>query len=342
MDLLQTIQTFAQNCVAKTPVIVLGSGASVVHGIPGMWALGQQLKHSTLPLGLTTADTDGWHAFCKRLDETDLESALTDVTVTAVITQHIISTTWEFLNAADVKLFEDIVSDRQLLPLTKLFRHLFRSTATEIQIVTPNYDRVAEYAAEAAGYSAFTGFTFGMLGQRANAPIPKIFYGRNPSRTVNVWKVHGSFGWFHDQNNIVVSLPPTLKIPTGMTPVIVTPGIEKYRRTHDEPFRTTMQSADAAIRSASAFLCIGYGFNDSHLQPLLVERCDTDSAPLVLITKEISAKAHDFFRSGKCHSYLALEETSVGTRLFSNDYPDGAELPGFSYWKLSDFLSLIM
>ena len=342
MDLLKLIQSFAQDCVAKTPVIVLGSGASAAYGIPGMGALGEHLTRSTLPLGLGFKDLEGWTNFCDQLSHTDLESALTEISFTDLVTQHIVCVTWEFLNAADVAIFEKVVANRQMLSLTKLFGHLFRSTARDIQVVTPNYDRIAEYAAEAGGFSAFNGFTYGMLGQRAHAPIPIIYNGRNRSRTVNVWKVHGSFGWFHDENGIVVALPPMLKVPIGMTPVIVTPGIEKYRRTHDEPFRTTMQSADTAIRSAAAFLSIGYGFNDAHLQPLLVERCHAASVPLVLITKEISSKAHEFFNSGKCQRYLAMEEASSGTKLFSNEHPNGIELAGLPYWQLNEFLSLIM
>lgn len=342
MDLLKFTQSFAQECIGKLPLIVLGSGASVPYGLPGMGSLGEHLAASQLPPGMTDKDISGWTEFCATLPQTDLESALTEVSLTEAVTQHIVSTTWKFLSAADVRVFEQVVANRQSLPLTRLYQHLFQSTAQDIQVVTPNYDRIAEYAAEAGGYCAYTGFSFGLLGHRAQNYVPKIFSGGKQIRTVNVWKVHGSFSWFRDQHGVVVSLPPMAAPPAGMEPVIVTPGIDKYRRTHGEPFRTLMQNADAAIRTAAAFLCVGYGFNDEHLQPLLVERCDSDSAPLVLMTKEISEKAHEFFKSGKCRKYLALEESLAGTRVFSNDIPDGQEIQGRSFWQLPEFLSLIM
>lgn len=341
MDLLKLIQNFAQDCIAKRPVIVLGSGASAGHGIPGMWPLGQELKNSALPSDITPIELEGWNTFCNRIQEIDLETALTEISITEKLTKHIVTTTWEFLNAADLKLFQKITSDRQYLPLTQLFRHLFQSTTTDIQVVTPNYDRLAEYAAEAGGYMAYTGFTYGMLGLRAGVTPPKVHTGRNPNRTVNIWKVHGSFGWFHDANDVVISLPPTSTIPIGMFPVIVTPGVEKYRLTHDEPFRTTMLNADSAIRSATSFLSIGYGFNDSHMQPFLTQRCNTDRLPLLLITKEISSKAHEFFKTGKCQCFLAMEECPSGTKIFCNEYPDGIELNGPPYWQLGEFLNLI-
>jgi hypothetical protein len=250
--------------------------------------------------------------------------------------------TWSYLNAADISVFHQIVGKRNLLPLSRLYQHLFRSTSLELQVVTTNYDRLAEYAAEAAGYYAYTGFSYGMLGHRAQHNSLKVCIGTKQQRTVNVWKVHGSFGWFRDKDGVAISLPPIQTCPEDLEPLIVTPGIQKYRRTHDEPFRTTMQNADTAIRDAGAFLCVGYGFNDEHLQPLLVERCNSRNVPLVLLTKTISQKAHAFLKSGKCQRYLAMEESSGGTRIFSNENPDGEELQGRPYWQLNEFLSLII
>ena len=68
------------------------------------------------------------------------------------------------------------------------------------------------------------------------------------------------------------------------------------------------QVPGAVVARASAFLCIGYGFNDDHLQPLMMERCTRPEVPLVLITKEISLTAHRFLKSGRCSRYVALEE----------------------------------
>jgi hypothetical protein len=340
MDLFKDVQRFAQECIQKLPVIVLGSGASVPHGIPGMVSLGNHLIASKLPDELADIDRICWGKFCEILPTSNLESALTEVALTEAVTQHIVSVTWHFLNTADTNIFMQVVANRQLLPLSRLFSHLFQSTSHEIQVVTPNYDRIAEYAAEAAGYAAYTGFSFGLLGQRSQQ-VPKISYGNKQARTVKIWKVHGSFGWFGDQDGVVVSLPPMASVPSGLHPVIVTPGSEKYRRTHAEPFRTTINNADTAIGAASSFLCIGYGFNDEHLQPRLVERCSADNVPIVLITRSVSQKAQAWLRSGKCRQYLALEASATGTRVFSNDLPDGGDLPDCNWWELQNFLKLI-
>jgi hypothetical protein len=281
----------------------------------------------------------GWRDFLDKVQTMDLEAALTGVNVTPEVLSHIVHTTWSFLNAADFRVFEKVLTDRRLLPLSRLFRHLLRSTANELQVVTPNYDRLAEYAAEAAGYCAYTGFTFSLFGSRA-VDVPRIQVRQRLTRTVNVWKVHGSLGWFSGSDGAIVALPPLGAVPSGFTPVIVTPGTEKYRRTHEEPFRSAMHSADDAVSRANAFLCVGYGFNDAHLQPLMVERCTQPEVPLVLITKEISETAHRFLRSGRCSRYVALEESPTGTRMYSHEVPDGMDIAGRSLWRLDHFLSL--
>lgn len=342
MNSMEAMQSHVQDCVSKLPVIVLGSGASAAHGIPGMGPLGLHLAASSLP-AQCEADPHlaGWTEFLNKVQKMDLESALTGVNVTPDVLGHIVHTTWSFLNAADLQIFEQVLGNRRLLPLSRLFQHLLRSTTTELQVVTPNYDRIAEYAAEAAGYGAYTGFTFGLFGTRA-VDVPRIHVGNRPARAVNVWKVHGSLGWFTGADGQIISLPPLATVPHGFAPVIVTPGTEKYRRTHDEPFRSAMHSADRAVARANAFLCVGYGFNDDHLQPLMMERCTRPDVPLVLITKQISATAHAFLKSGRCSRYIALEESDNGTRMFSHESPDGVELTGDSFWRLDRFLSLVI
>jgi SIR2-like domain len=342
MNAMEVMQSHVQDCVSKLPVIVLGSGASAAHGIPGMDPLGKHLAASTLPATcLADPHIAGWREFLDKVQRMDLESALSGVNVTHEVLRHIVHTTWEFLSAADFGVFEQVLTDRRCLPLSQLFQHLFRSTALELQVVTPNYDRLAEYAAEAAGYCAYTGFTLSMFGTRA-VDAPRILTGRRESRKVNVWKVHGSLNWFTGTDGSIVALPPLVTIPSGFTPVIVTPGTEKYRRTHEEPFRSAMHSADDAVARASAFLCIGYGFNDDHLQPLMMERCTRPEVPLVLITKEISPTAHQFLNSGRCRRYVALEESPRGTCMFSHEAPNGLELAGKSFWRLDRFLPLVM
>ncbi|WFU71330.1 hypothetical protein [Bradyrhizobium sp. CB2312] len=105
------------------------------------------------------------------------------------------------------------------------------------------------------------------------------------------------------------------EVPAGYSPLMITPGIDKYRLTHGEPFRTILGCSDAALENARAYFCVGYGFNDEHLQTKLIERCDRDSVPLVVITKELTTSARTFLGGGRCRRYLAIEEGTMGARL---------------------------
>ncbi|MDR0534511.1 MAG: SIR2 family protein [Verrucomicrobiales bacterium] len=333
----------AQECIGKSPVIILGSGASAAYGIPGMPQLKDYLLGLSCPTSITLEEKKRWNEFHARLKTTDLETALNEVRLSECLTAFVVESTWDFLAPFDYKVFEETILRVDMFPLTKLFLHLFYSTQKEIHVVTPNYDRLAEYAADAGKLVHYTGFNYGHIRTRVTNNKPRIFYGKNtPARTVNVWKVHGSFDWFRDRDGIVFGLPIGKQRPANVAPVIVTPGIEKFRLTHEEPFHSIKTEADRALQSADAYLCIGYGFNDSHLQTTLVERCRGNDIPLVLLTREISSTAKAFLVSGKCSKYLAIEEMDTGCRVFSAEFPAGVEIAKKSFWQLSEFLKLVI
>ena len=340
--LKETVAESAQNCLGKCPVIILGSGASIGHGIPGMPELKKELLGVNCPEDASLEEKGLWSEFQAELGTTDLESALDGVQLGETLTSFVVELTWDYLAPHDYNVFERAISNPDIFPLTKLFRYLLESTNKEIDVVTTNYDRLAEYAADVLNVSHYTGFHYGNIRQRATYKKPRILIGKEPRRTVNVWKVHGSLDWFRDSDGVVLGLPVSNTRPSGVRPVIVTPGIEKFRRTHEEPFLSIKKSADEALSNADAYLCIGYGFNDAHLHPILFERCRENDVPLILLTKTVSAKAKDFLKRGNCCDYLAIEEAGSGCRIYSNDYPDGEEISGEQMWELGEFLKLVM
>ncbi len=338
----ESLLELAQECVSRSPVIILGSGASAAYGIPGMPQLKAHLEKVACPGTAKPEEAAKWAEFQSKLATTDLETALDEVRLPDPLTALVVESTWDYLAPFDHQVFEKAIVDHDLFPLTKLFLHLFNSTRNDIHVVTPNYDRIAEYAADSGKLVHYTGFNYGHIRARAINGKPRVHVGSTPSRTVNVWKVHGSFDWFRDSDGVVFGLPVSVSRPTNVLPVIVTPGIEKYRLTHDEPFHSIKSEADRALQNADAYLCIGYGFNDTHLQTTLVERCRGKDVPLVLLTKAISATAMAFLRSGKCGKYLAVEEAPSGCRIYSAEFPAGEEIAGSPAWQLGEFLKLVI
>lgn len=339
-DPKKSLLELAQECVSRSPVIILGSGASAAYGIPGMPQLKDHLQKIACPSTAKPDEATKWGEFQAKLATTDLETALNEVRLPESLTGLVVESTWDYLAPFDHQVFEKAILDPNLFPLTKLFLHLFNSTRKEIHVVTPNYDRIAEYAADAGKLVHYTGFNYGHIRSRAINGKPRIHVGPSASRTVNVWKVHGSFDWFRDSDGVVFGLPISNARPRNVMPVIVTPGIEKYRLTHDEPFHSIKSEADKALQTADAYLCIGYGFNDTHLQTTLVERCREKDVPLVLLTKSISPTAKAFLNSGKCGKYLAVEEAPSGCRIFTKEFPVGEDIAGAPTWQVGEFLKL--
>jgi hypothetical protein len=341
-DVKASVLQLAQECISKAPVIILGSGASAAYGIPGMPQLKDHLLGIACPKTPRPDDEAKWAEFQEKLKTTDLETALDEVRLPEFLTALVVESTWDYLAPYDQKVFEQAIVDHDLFPLTKLYLHLFNSTRSDVHVVTPNYDRIAEYAADAGKLAHYTGFHYGHIRSRAVNGRPRVHLGSAPARTVNIWKVHGSFDWFRDNDGVVVGLPIANRRPTNVFPVIVTPGIEKYRLTHDEPFHSIKTEADKALQGADSYLCVGYGFNDTHLQTTLVERCRGKDVPLVLLTKGVSATAKAFLASGKCGKFLAIEEAPSGARVYSRDFPGGELIAGEPIWQLGEFLKLVI
>ncbi|WP_186455764.1 SIR2 family protein [Nitrospirillum pindoramense] len=301
--------------------------------------LAQHLRASK-PEDLDTPASEIWGRFLAAAEEYDLEAALTRESMPDSLTNHIVKETWKFLIKSDLAHFQKNISNRDINPLTNLFRYLLRTVKKEIDVVTTNYDRLAEYAAESGGIHHFTGFGYGHLRTWHGSESTHLLIGRRPVATANVWKVHGSLDWFQTADRTVIGLPVTGVLPAGLLPSIVTPGVEKYRITHGEPYRTILDRADRAMSNAQSYLCIGFGFNDQHIQPKLVQKCERDEVPLVVITKKLSEQARSFLRRGSCRQYMALEESAGGTCMYTQGHPDGIEISGHNLWSLQGFLQL--
>lgn len=337
---IEDIGRLAQNCVQHHPVVVLGSGASVPHSIRGMGALADVLRDNLTLEG--QEEEDAWTLIRTALGNGDgLEEALQKTAAPPSLVRKIVEHTWLTIAADDLALLQRAAKGEEPFPLSDLIRGLFKSTNNTIHIVTPNYDRVAEYAADVADCIHATGFAPGFIRRREGADTITVRKGNYRARTARIWKVHGSLDWFEDEQGQVVSLPLGNTLPAGFSPLIVTPGISKYERTHDEPFRSAIQGADAALGAANAVLCIGYGFRDRHIQPKLVERCRQKNVPIVVLARTLTDEAKDFLWTNAGTGYLAMEDCEEGTRVFSHEVPDGAVIEGCQLWSFSDFNGLV-
>ena len=328
----------AQDYYSKAPLIILGSGASAAHGMSGMGALAKHLVANTEISGLSDGELVVWEKFREVLGAgVDLESALHQVDVSEELTSRIIKTTWSLINAEDIQIFLDSLQNKTMFPLSRLLSHMLKSSLTKLNIVTTNYDRLAEYACDQERIHHFTSFTHGFFRQLA---APNEI---DTARRVNIWKVHGSLDWFKSPLEDIVALSNIQGIPANYKPEIVTPGTKKYQTTHLEPYRSIINNADQAITAANAYLCIGYGFNDEHIQPKLMSRCQRQNTPITIITYALSYAARKLITDGKVQNYLAIErgEKDEQSIVYSSLNKTTVTVEN-NLWSLQGYLSLIM
>lgn len=327
----------AQRFLAERPVVILGTGATIPHGLPSMVALADEL------LATIVDSPPGWDTFAQRLEETkDLEQALHDVALPEATVEMLVRASWEIVSAKDIEFYEQLVGGTPRFPLAEMFRYLLRTAEARIQVVTTNYDRVAEYAANRVHAYVSTGVTAGWLQRFAPASISAQ---RPPAPgfqgLVTLLKVHGSLDWFRDSSAAVVGVPLSRAIPTNMHPLVVTPGVSKYREVHKDPFRTVMSAADAVLRGATCYVCVGYGFNDEHVQPVLVNRVMKDDIPLLVVTKTLTSQTRDAFLVHPPKRFLFLEEAPGATKVYSQDHPAGTVLGAKSVWELHELMQMV-
>lgn len=323
------------------PLIILGSGASVPFRLPSMWTLGEHLKKT-----ISFSDNDDqiqFDDFIVHLDKLkDLELALSEIHIRPNVLKEIIYKTWELVNKHDIEAYDLFVNGKIEFPLAELTKYLLSTTDRKLSIITTNYDRLAEFAASLAGAFICNGFASNYMGhftnliQLNNFAALKGFNGQ-----VNIWKVHGSLDWFKNNQEQDFQFPLRHSIPIDYKPSIVTPGLTKYLETQLEPFRTILTQADTEIENAKGYLCIGYGFNDIHVQPKLIAEIKKNK-PIIVITKELTPKTKQSIIDNKSNSYILIEEVNkTDTRIYSSLFMGPEIIPKVSYWSLGEYLKLI-
>lgn len=325
-----------QSIVNELPLIILGSGASVAYGIPSMSVLGQCLKRN---IKLTDRDDlEQFDKFKSNLDSThDLEQALSNLTLNENVLVAIIKETWECINAADLKAYEKLLHDKKF-PLSELIAHLISTTKKQISIITTNYDRLVEYASSFANALICNGYAQNYFGRFSVET--EVNNGLGYAGRVKVWKVHGSLDWFRDSDGLGAQLPLRNSIPADYTPSIVTPGLSKYSETHKEPYRTILTKADDEIKNSNAYVCIGYGFNDEHVQPLLIQGIKAGK-PIIVLAKKITNKAkQSIIDNGGKHYILFEEHNNDSTKVYSSEFGDQV-IDKLSLWDISVLINYI-
>ncbi len=338
---IEDIATAAQSCFQGCPTIVLGSGASMPLGMPSMDALRDYLRENLKPDG--ESEESAWLLVETALTNGDhLEASLEGITLPNSLLAKIVALTWQCVNAKDIALLDAAASNGGKFALGRLLSGMFNSTQSQLHVVTTNYDRVVEYACNSVGILFQTGFAPGYVQKWESSGQVKFRHGAKASRVVKIWKVHGSLDWFRTTDERIVGLP-VFELPhRNYTPLIVTPGLNKYEKTYEDPFRTTINGADMALKRALAFLCVGFGFRDQHIHPKIVERCREKNVPIVVLAQTLTKEAKAFLKNQAGTNYLGIEQAGEFSKVYSPSNPSGIEVPTANLWSLPGFNNLVI
>ena len=339
---LDAVKAHLQGFIKDGLVTVIGLGHSASLGLPTMPALADRLRAEMPPL-LQGAEVIEWQAVEKALDEgRHLEPALDSVPHDSPVIDKIIEVAANSIATAESAAITRISKEPGSFPLTRLIEKIgFNGKA---QIITTNYDRLIEMAAEMAGLALDTGFVGAHQGlydiERSRGALRATYIrGRRKLKAVYrphvvLAKPHGSLDWYQSPAGPIRS-PYPLDLPRLM----ITPGESKYRHGYEQPFDHHIAVANEAIDGASAVLAIGFGFNDPHLQTHLVPLIER-GLPTLILTCNLTDAATDLV--ARCPNVCALDrvEPNGGTRVQWDgntwDFPDT------HIWQLDDFMNEVL
>jgi len=337
-DDLDQLKRQVQEFLAPGLVIVIGSGLSVAEGISGMRDLASHLL-AAIPPKLPPGHEASWKPIAQGLDTgRGLEEVLLGHPPTPQIEQLIVSETATLVRRDETAVIGEVVNKRRVLRMTRLLRQ-FATSSEPIDVITPNYERLIEFAAEDAGFGVDTMFVGNALGRYNERACGLSFLERLQPRSrkglrkvmaprIRLNKPHGSLDWCIRDDKPVRISPEFIE-----QPLIITPGLNKFRHGYDVPFDRHRERANESIDNAKRFLVIGYGFNDQHLETHL-SKAIRAGRPTLIITHTLSPSARQL--AGTCGTVIGLEAYGSGTAVWRQS--GGYALASINLWDLGELV----
>jgi len=303
------IYKIIQDFMSEGTLIVVGSGLSAAEGLPTMQELSCELERE-IPASIDPS----WEQVLQLLRAgKDLESALLGIQQTDDVLQKIIYTTARLVRSKEKQVFEKVICDEYHLPFGQLLEHLFKASRT-FHCITSNYDRIIEFATESVGigiHNGFFGTSYGSYDSKRSIAATRTLTKRGreivpvQSPTLFIHKPHGSLDWYEVHGKHI-----RFEGDISLAPLIITPGIGKYRASLKPVFEEQRTTGNQAIEKAKRYLVFGYGFNDDHLQGYLCPDGRFDK-PTIIFSKHLTDNAKRIIAStSKCsaigvHAHIA-------------------------------------
>lgn len=298
-ELKETIQEFFQ----ENTVTIVGSGLSAAEDLPGMKDLANYLMAEVPRLIHDQSDVDAWSAISTELAEgKGLEAVLLNNTPTDRLEAAIRDLTARLVGDAEKKIVKELMQRKRVLRFSEYLER-FNLRNDGLTVITPNYDRLIEYACEFNKVRVDTLF-IGNYFAHFNPNQSKYMFCEGKTKhnntlkikyapRVTLYKPHGSLSW-HMINGEPYSIPDS----DYEDSLIITPGINKYHKGYSSPFDIHRSKANDAINAAERYIIIGYGFNDDHLETHLVHQLQRGK-PTLIVSRSLREKTRDLVKQNK-------------------------------------------
>lgn len=312
---IDEIYRIIQDYLKEPPLVIWGSGATAGFGLPGMGVLKDEIGKALPSFDATCSDLEA------ELGKDKYEADLPRI-------RRIIR---DVVCAADIKAKEDLLKNSDdFKGIKRLTQFCHDPHPKVMNVVSTNYDRILEYV---WGYYGFR-YTDGFEQHELSEFDENCFADMD---IINLMKVHGSLDWFDVDHDI-----RKLTTAFGYAPVMIPPGRNKYRTTHNSPYRELMQKSDDAIKKASSFLVVGFGFNDEHITPL-VSKKTKQGTPIVVVTMNVTSSTEDELEKAKKVIYVE-SDTDINKsriRIIENGISVLDTVVDKDYWKLNTFMDIL-
>jgi NAD-dependent SIR2 family protein deacetylase len=158
---------------------------------------------------------------------------------------------------------------------------------SRVQLFTTNYDTLFEQAANKGNFVIIDGFSFTQPREFSGRFFDYDIVNREKTRVkheesfitkvFHLCKLHGSLDWIKDRDKITQRSNP-------IDPLIVYPAKEKYESSYEQPYFEMMSRFQQALRKENTLLIvIGFGFQDKHIQNVIIEAVEQNPSFQLLI-----------------------------------------------------------
>ena len=272
------------------PKLIIGTGLSIIYGVPGMKKLASYLQREIQK----SNDTDlklMWNNCYNTIKDKGLEAGLANLTPAEdVLVDTIKFMTAKFILKNEESLHQSIIE--KITGFSRLLAYLAGTVGVNnrvIDIMTPNYDRIIEMVCDKLGIGVITGFQGSLYG-RFNRDLlrqPTEFYNCKKNIWIRLFKPHGSINWINKEGNEYMTNDYAVLQKETEYIEIVTPGGSKYREgLTNNTFRCMREEFNELLNTKDNYslLFYGYGFNDDHFDTALF---DSFQKNVLIVAKDV-------------------------------------------------------